>query len=1037
MAKDSIKIKVVPVVDPADVDKIKLDVEKGVKDAKISVDATATVDLDNTSAEQKITELQEKISNLESKIKVEADASQADASIVSLERSLNNIGERARSIQSIRDQFKSLEGQALTFNDVLAATSASFNVLGKTNLGQLASSIKTIGSQVKNATKEVKSFGTSVKQAFSKQGISGFTSGLKQVPSLMKQAASGAKAFGAALKSALGVVQLIISSIQAVVQLAMLMPGVGDGIKALLEKLPGPLKQIVGNLLGVELSEAVAKLSAETVKVQKELENLIKSGGTLSKERMLQITNEKQLLEDKLQLLELEESRGKKLTEQDNIRKNDMAVRLQAYESLLDRYKEEEKQVEKIQKQYHDFDAELKKLQQTEDQLNKTSISLEFDDSIKGQIDEVNKAHLHSLQLLEKNNAESIKNIDKLVLKDNAKKKKTQELLAQQQKNYNLERENLEKQHQLNLSKITADITDPDIFRKNNAEVLKDLNKYYNSRIQLVSGNLKEEARLLAEYNSRVADITTKQQKQVINDLEKSFDSISEKASQYKSKAPSSLFVNTANDFARALGIMKDAIRGEDFNSIVDKHLNIQKMQATLEEMYSEINNFGVKYKEVITSLVETQFTGLNISPDAKQKTEERISNVFSNIDNLIKTKFEVDIGELIEIHGEDKASKMIEDAITESTKNIEDELKLENIDVDISSVTPAMIKGLSNVFKSTKALRTEINGAKESFNSFVKNVNQGGQFAGYANQLTQLLIQTKGVFSPELEDSAAAERDYNAKRTEIRKRLLAGLIETEDEYYVELTELEIEHQENMNRIAEENRKAKAEYYATSLSSVTNIFNADITRMMDEANGSMESLAGNSQLTAAVIGSGLTASISGLVSGMAQGEMTVGSFFKSILQGALQALPGLAALIGLTNPWALLGIGAGIIGLIALIDTLTAEQSNKYFEGGLVQGASGKDNVSAKLTRNEYVVPADITMQHLPRLQRLRYTGQWNQPGLYSTAAIENKLDSINNTLKQQSAGFDVRGHIKVDSAFFSNVNALTMLRKHNLIPIF
>lgn len=1016
---DKITIKVVPVIDQTAGKKIKLDLQKELED--VPLNATTTMELDATEANKTIEGLQTKITELETEAKVNIDAKDANKSIIDLNRSLNNVGERARSLQGIRDQFKAMQGTTLDFNDVLRATSLSFDALGKINLSSVASSIKGIGVELKAVGASAKTFSTQFKTAFSGSGLTGFTSGLKQVPSLLKTAGGGAKAFGNSMKAALGSVQLIISGLQTVVGLLQLIPGVGEGMQDLLAKLPKTLQATVSNLLGIELPEQMQKLSDATKAVQAELVAMIKSGAQLSAERKVQIEGLSSVVEDQLKLIDIEISQGKKLTDNDKARQNDLQVRLQAYNDLLGRYKEEEKAIENVNVQYSDFDAELKKLIQTEEQLNKTKISLQFDNTISGQLAEANASYDFSLQLLEKQNKEAIDYLNNLRAKDSNDNKKRNDLLIKQQKNYDQEKENLAKIHQNELNKILAQPIDPDFLRKSNADVISELNRYYQIRLQLVKGKIPEETQLLTEYNNRVLSITANQQKQLTGDINSYFDAIISKSTQYQKTVPNDLFVNTANEFAKSLGIMRDAIRGEDFNSIIEKNLNIQNMEKLLNEMYMEISNFGVKYKDAIGELTRTKFEGMQISEDAKRKTEEEISNLFSDIDLIIKERFDLNIDELIQIHGEEKASQMLGDALKEISEEAGERLKLLDINIDFGEITTQSIKGLSKTFTSTRTLKNEIINTKKEYNSFVKDVNRSSQFAGYASQLTQLLIQTQGVFSPKLQSTKGVDADYEKQKKILKNQLNLNLITWED-YYDQILQLELDHTEAVKKIDEENRKAKYEYYAGNMSAISSVFSDDIKRMMDAAKENMDKLVGSSQLANAVIGQGLSVTISSMLGEMADGELTVGGFFKSILKGALSALPGIAALFGLTNPWALLAVGAGIVGLIALVDSLTSDQESKYFEGGYVSGKLGKDKIKASLTDGEYVVPSDITRQHLPRLERLRHTGQWQQPGLNNTYAIENKLDNINNTIKNTERQMKIQGQVKVNSKYFSDI---------------
>jgi len=216
MSGNEIEIYFRPVPEPDSekefVKKVKDGVKKESKKGKgIIVDIHGNAILDDAKKE-----LEELEKPKEKEIFINLDTDDAESALDSINSSINNIGQRASSLQGIRDQFRGMQGQALTLDNALKITSGSFNIIGKMNFGQLPSQFKSVSNNIKASHTATKAFGNELKSALNQTKLQGFTSGLSAIPNVFKAAGTAAKGFGVALKSALGAVQLIISGIQAV-----------------------------------------------------------------------------------------------------------------------------------------------------------------------------------------------------------------------------------------------------------------------------------------------------------------------------------------------------------------------------------------------------------------------------------------------------------------------------------------------------------------------------------------------------------------------------------------------------------------------------------------------------------------------------------------------------------------------------------------------------------------------------------------------------------------------------------------------------
>jgi len=268
------------------------------------------------------------------------------------------------------------------------------------------------------------------------------------------------------------------------------------------------------------------------------------------------------------------------------------------------------------------------------------------------------------------------------------------------------------------------------------------------------------------------------------------------------------------------------------------------------------------------------------------------------------------------------------------------------------------------------------------------------------------------------------------------------------NEYYDKLLQLEQEHQAELRKIEEENRKERMLYISAMIGDFSSVFQAgmdeqvaavdkrnrdiaflenelkdtskksaeEIQKINDElADATLARTAEKAELANAVIAAGLTNTFSTLFSEMAEGELTLAGFFKSMLKGVMSVLPALLTMQGAMNPSTLLGITAGVTAVLAALNKMTQKQRQGFAKGGYVSGEKGKDKIPAMLTHGEYVIPASITHNHYANLERLRYTGQWNNPAQnsnFSSYEIVKSVDNLTNTIKNNERVVKFQGDV-------------------------
>ena len=245
----------------------------------------------------------------------------------------------------------------------------------------------------------------------------------------------------------------------------------------------------------------------------------------------------------------------------------------------------------------------------------------------------------------------------------------------------------------------------------------------------------------------------------------------------------------------------------------------------------------------------------------------------------------------------------------------------------------------------------------------------------------------------------------------------------TYEQYYDQLLQLELAHEEEIAKIEAENRQAKYSFFAENVSNISQIFSDNAKSLIAEVDGDLSKLEDKSQVTSALLIAGIGSTMSNIFSELEEGELTVGSFFKSLLKGALAVLPALATIKGLMEPWTLIAVTAGVTGLVAFINSMTKKQQSGFHEGGLIKGKySGKDKVHIMAEEGEFIVPRDITKKHLPSLERLRYTGQWNAPNNNNNNIIANKIDNLISVIKNTERQVKHTGQVSVNNKYFDDV---------------
>jgi len=276
---------------------------------------------------------------------------------------------------------------------------------------------------------------------------------------------------------------------------------------------------------------------------------------------------------------------------------------------------------------------------------------------------------------------------------------------------------------------------------------------------------------------------------------------------------------------------------------------------------------------------------------------------------------------------------------------------------------------------------------------------------------------------------------EYEKRILEIQKKRNAEALKDDEKYYEELTKINARFLEaftspifsmqsaainevlqkhiESNALKKQSIELEKEYHNASAERKEQI--KDMQLGLDQRIKDNDALKEQNQIIAqqTALYAGLSGMVMSLNNSFSDGKLDAKEFFKSVIDGALGALPSLVALKAFSNPFAAIGAVAGLSAILLALKALLSK--NKFAEGGFVSGAKGKDKIPAMLTHGEYVIPADITTRNLPSLERLRYTGQWNNTQI-SMAGVERRLDMVVIAInKQKTSEVKLNHNVKVD----------------------
>ena len=100
----------------------------------------------------------------------------------------------------------------------------------------------------------------------------------------------------------------------------------------------------------------------------------------------------------------------------------------------------------------------------------------------------------------------------------------------------------------------------------------------------------------------------------------------------------------------------------------------------------------------------------------------------------------------------------------------------------------------------------------------------------------------------------------------------------------------------------------------------------------------------------------------------------------------------IASIVEATGPLALFLAPAAGLAIQAALEAVIP----RYASGGIVQGASGVDNVPALLTAGEFVMRKDVAEQFYPFLMALNNGGISNNPSSISFDPLKKEISSLN-----------------------------------------
>ena len=1004
MSKDSMTINVIPISDKTALKNIRKDIEEQIKN--IRADIGAKVNLDKQEAEEKLSSLITQKNELDKVIDINIDTKNSSREIQGIENSLKNFKNHSGVVRTIGQSFSLLNTNSRTLN---------------TSLRLVSGSVNGISNVMKSNIKEVNAFSVAFKKSMQGENVKGLLSSIKQIPTALSAGKLAATGFGVALKGALissGIGALVVGVGLLIEKFVEMRNASEEAKKSEIEKSEEMIKSML------EREKIAGEYSEATKKYMKIYNESLQSGEKFDKNRAKNLEalinkteNLLRIEENKLETLKASGKYSKEELERAELLVNKKSKELDVLNKIKKVAVEKDEDVKKTKITYTDFNSELEKLQRNIKDLEHANIVLGFDDSIFGNMEKLLYNTSNNLRKLEEANADNIANIKKMVFKGQKDREGLTEehhrLLAEEQKRYNLAVEGEEKTHQINMAKLTSRVVDPDIFRKNNLEVLKQLREYYNERKAIAGKNAEEVSRLEAEFNQRALIITQKHRREAIEGMKDYLKTVKDSTREFQKVEGSAVFVKVAEDLKKSLGIMRDSVRAADLNKLLEQHWNIEDLKHRLDGANNEVRGFAEQYKNTIDKLASVNLAELDEKDMAAYK--EKISKTFGDIDAIIEDTLKIDFSKLTP-ENEAEAIATMKSSLENIIANAEKDL---GIKIDIGDLSTA---GIQDLVKSLSLVQKEIGKSEKSLESFRNHVNKEGQFSGYARQITEIIAMQSSAF-PSPKSNKNLIDDYEKRRRELKIQFNNDIISYED-YYDQLEELNRNHQEELANIEAEYRAEKFRYFSESVTNISEIFSNRTKELLDEVDGDLSKLEDKTELTAGLIATGLGSAFAGIFDELAEGELTFAGFFRSILKGALSTLPALLAMKAAIDPSALLGITAGVSAvMIALKGMHEGGQVLKFAKGGMIPGSySGKDRVPIMAEEGEFIVPRDIAKKHLPSLERLRYTGQWNAPGIGSNKAIEYKLGVLIDTIKNTERQVKLLGEVKVNNKYFDKV---------------
>ena len=959
-----------------------------------------------------------------------------------VDTAINNVGLRSLQLQSIGGRLKDMSRESRSLNSTLEATGLVFQGLARVSFRDLKQDFISIGQEARAGIISVKALGKELKDAISGAQVNRGVAALKQIPQVMKISVRGAQSFGMAMKGAFSVIQVALSAIQALTSAAFyLIKGLEDKIRKTMETSPPALKMMVGALLGIEF-DAVDKTvqlmekDAEAIKnLQNQLGEFEKgTRGVFSTEEIEGYTDKIKELQTAIAKCELEMVRlddgGKYLDTGQRERLESLKQQvyshnehITAINKVMELMTQEEAKVEDLSKALEQLKAQTLQIQAEIDRLT-------FGDDYKNQID---------MQIKDLENKKKITaNAHKNELDD--QKKHFEELKKQYEKN------------KKNITDYNEKLKQLDEDHKN---IKNEINNKYKAQEKLDElKHQKELANILANspLRKRATSDTAQQFHDKLLDLKKYHE-----AERLYAERMAEIEIDTYKKLQKKKKISEAEMLAETekiTKKTAERIIEVEKIfQIQIKNIVDDYNNANTgQIKSFADSITDGMVKVINDGKKQVKALGEALNNEMMGMMNLkISIEEDIDIkNEMNRLLTENQT--IIKDNIDGFFNTINDKIKtgakitnneigneLQKIfKMDGIALTPAEQEMIINdITKSVGKLTEQIaKNTKQKFREMVQKMIDekevrtiNDKFQDIANNIASFQIYDpyrgmKDIKKAENEYKKDLEEQHNVLEKQLRYNEISM-----KEYYEQIEKLEAEHNEKLLELKKKYYSEVAKVNDSMLQNIANVFNEDYInniKKMNEAQKLVDTVKGNEGNIADKFGisleevnlqlkeaeadakkfsdalpedtamAGMFGMLTSINGAFADGELNAKSFFNAVLDGAMQAAPGLVAMLGLSNPFAIVGAVAAIT---AAVTALKAVMAKGMVEGGLVTGKKGIDKIPTMLTHGEYVIPADITYKYLPSLERLRYTGQWNNTTI-NTAGIERKLDMMNQTLK-------------------------------------